>query len=638
VNVEVGKLTVRAVSGANTGSTSRRAEYLLRRFDWQPGLPEHAILIVRHLEINHNDDGSADQHARTALADLGRAAARAAAGPVPAHANAVVFADEAELLTCLTVDLMQGFAESRWYWRRVHPVRAGGRGTALAAAWLRYVRWLPAAIAQLTELEADGAVALLSSAQISRVADAMLDTYGVPRQRSRQLSPSPRQPVTASGSAAGRSARDPLETEPPLAAALVPDGATVLRLARSLHHSPSAVRRLGYLDWLTQESAAPQRPWMSSPTDAGPPAKSAASAASPATSRGLPARLGSGGRALRSAPVAPRTASDRAMRNGVYGRGANQQRPASELETAAADSAPVTCADGWLRGATAPASALETAAADSTPVTCADGWLRGATAPASEPRPMPLTPDRYAPLTSELPDAGVRTGLASLMFLVNLVVWLYPEYDAPLLGGWAQVELLGRYLLRSSLDELANDPIWDLLAELDGRRGGNPATAAELAPVTALRLPRSWVRRWVPPDSRFLAQQIGPHLVIRHSDGGFVVADVPCTAGQAAEVCRFEAELLDSDEIVLDSEVAGTTRTPSRRFDDCAGAFAAWLLRSRGVDVAALAAPGQVRCTATHVDVDLSLEGIDLPVRIAGLDRDPGWVPALGRIVLFHYR
>ena len=39
----------------------------------------------------------------------------------------------------------------------------------------------------------------------------------------------------------------------------------------------------------------------------------------------------------------------------------------------------------------------------------------------------------------------------------------------------------------------------------------------------------------------------------------------------------------------------------------------------------------------THVDVLLVLDQADVRVRAIGLDQDPGWVPALGRIVLFHF-
>lgn len=46
---------------------------------------------------------------------------------------------------------------------------------------------------------------------------------------------------------------------------------------------------------------------------------------------------------------------------------------------------------------------------------------------------------------------------------------------------------------------------------------------------------------------------------------------------------------------------------------------------------------GGLSLTPTHADVVLPLDSADARVRRAGLDRDPGWVPGLGRIVQFHY-
>lgn len=42
--------------------------------------------------------------------------------------------------------------------------------------------------------------------------------------------------------------------------------------------------------------------------------------------------------------------------------------------------------------------------------------------------------------------------------------------------------------------------------------------------------------------------------------------------------------------------------------------------------------------TATAVDVSFPLSGLPLALRIAGLDRDPGWIPAAGRTIAFHFR
>ncbi|MCM8612029.1 hypothetical protein [Accumulibacter sp.] len=47
--------------------------------------------------------------------------------------------------------------------------------------------------------------------------------------------------------------------------------------------------------------------------------------------------------------------------------------------------------------------------------------------------------------------------------------------------------------------------------------------------------------------------------------------------------------------------------------------------------------PARLSLTPTHVDVWQDLEAVDLRLRRAGLDLDPGWVPWLGRVLCFHY-
>src|SRR5262245_5518954 len=44
-----------------------------------------------------------------------------------------------------------------------------------------------------------------------------------------------------------------------------------------------------------------------------------------------------------------------------------------------------------------------------------------------------------------------------------------------------------------------------------------------------------------------------------------------------------------------------------------------------------------VEVTATHLDVKLSLADLPIAIRLAGLDRDPGWVPAAGRYIAFYF-
>jgi hypothetical protein len=47
--------------------------------------------------------------------------------------------------------------------------------------------------------------------------------------------------------------------------------------------------------------------------------------------------------------------------------------------------------------------------------------------------------------------------------------------------------------------------------------------------------------------------------------------------------------------------------------------------------------PARVTVTPARVEVALSLAGLPIEIRMAGLDRDPGWIPAAGRAVVFRF-
>jgi len=74
-------------------------------------------------------------------------------------------------------------------------------------------------------------------------------------------------------------------------------------------------------------------------------------------------------------------------------------------------------------------------------------------------------------------------------------------------------------------------------------------------------------------------------------------------------------------------------------------ALASWFTRVRRAAYrrarmglyALVARPGQIASTRTHIDIVLPLRDLDIRVRRAGLDADPGWVPWLGKMVTFHY-
>jgi hypothetical protein len=144
----------------------------------------------------------------------------------------------------------------------------------------------------------------------------------------------------------------------------------------------------------------------------------------------------------------------------------------------------------------------------------------------------------------------VTTALGGVFALVHVIERLELPGDDDI-GPWGVLEALARGLL----DEVPDDALWALLAEIAGREPHAPLRAALWLADT---LPA--VRAWL-------------------------------------------AETLEVDDPVAELLVRSAT----------------------------------VHATRTHVDVVMALDAISLPVRRAGLDADPGWLPSYGRVVRFHY-
>ena len=47
---------------------------------------------------------------------------------------------------------------------------------------------------------------------------------------------------------------------------------------------------------------------------------------------------------------------------------------------------------------------------------------------------------------------------------------------------------------------------------------------------------------------------------------------------------------------------------------------------------------GRVAVTRTHLDFIFDFDQVDIRIRRAGIDIDPGWVNWLGMVVQFHYQ
>jgi hypothetical protein len=196
-DVTIGRLAIRM--GDDTSPDARithrrRALAVLDQAALTPrGLPPQAILVVRRLQ---DPDPRAlfdaepllaasrwGDRARDRLDDLWRTAARPAREPVPSGCEAVWFADRAEWLACLSLDLLYGVAQGRWYWWTWFQRVALARDPSPGALWLREIDAVSAALALIAAARpeaAAGLVAALSPPQARAVLEAVAAAYALP--------------------------------------------------------------------------------------------------------------------------------------------------------------------------------------------------------------------------------------------------------------------------------------------------------------------------------------------------------------------------------------------------------------------------------------------------------------------------
>jgi hypothetical protein len=157
--------------------------------------------------------------------------------------------------------------------------------------------------------------------------------------------------------------------------------------------------------------------------------------------------------------------------------------------------------------------------------------------------------------------------------------------------------------------------------------------AAWLAP-----LPRARVWRWAVVRER---------LQVIHA-AGFLVIDVPRDARPLAEQLATEMQAYAPlYEVALAAAPKGLHlrgRTPCALWLERLTAYVRVRLRhalgqhnTRAAGRQLCVLPARVTVTSTHLDISMSLGELPVAIRLAGLDRDPGWVPAAGRFIAFHF-
>jgi hypothetical protein len=605
--IEVGRLRIRgrASSGGHVGSL----DVALRAVDLRPpGFRPSEVLVIR--ELPDPVPGSVAIGRRTAVpaawewaardrvSELYRHAARPALAPVPPDATAVVFADRSELLAALALDWLSGRAHERWWWT-VFARRRPIDGALVARMMIEHATAVPPMLRVIDARgEAGTVVARLGPSASAAVFAAVSSAYGMGALVA-DLAEAPstdrptRHGIAGPGStempAALEEAARP-ESAPAIGAGRLPWAEHVLvvaslAIARFPRARTEAVRREVVRAWV-----APTR------------------GVAPAIAAGVVSRVRRTD--VEHAHSAPTSA-------GGAGSGAPRvTRPSREPTPT--DRASSETASASSNGADGAPTHVELLA--SRPVGQAEvrppsqhppaAWADVDRAHAARPTAHEPTVD----MTFASREYGFETAFGGVLYLVNVMSHLdLPEIFEPDwrlasgAGSWQTLELLARALLVRRVRHIVDDRIWDALRILDERPQDVPLGAGMVQPRMT-GLPDAWIDAKGRPPSAVVA--VGSKATTG------VFGDLESYASPAA--CEWVTRVTPYVRWRI-----------SRALGPGAGARAV---------VAALRCQGRIFVSATHVDVELALADISVPVRRAGLDRDPGWQPGFGRVIRYRFR
>lgn len=246
-----------------------------------------------------------------------------------------------------------------------------------------------------------------------------------------------------------------------------------------------------------------------------------------------------------------------------------------------------------------------------------------------------------AEITEEFSETIIETEFGGVFFLLNLGLYLKlyrdfteagePEID---LNIWDFVAAVGLALIG---EKLKRDSVWQLLKHLAGRKPDEDF-GADFAAPDDWRISADWLETF-PENEKWFWARDGKRLVVRHSEN-FSVIDVAANAD-------LESQLNDELKIYgkyLSNVGEGAFNDFPATFLDRLNEFIERRLRralglpaDERIDEVLFARRASVRVSATHLDATFRLADLPLAVRLSGLDRDAGWIPAAGKFVKFHF-
>jgi hypothetical protein len=227
----------------------------------------------------------------------------------------------------------------------------------------------------------------------------------------------------------------------------------------------------------------------------------------------------------------------------------------------------------------------------------------------------PATP-HYQPRANSIaaPFTGFASDFAGLMFLLNafLAMGLYPDFTRPAEAGLAlaPTRLLDRLALHWFGSPYGGDQLHKALAP----------DAADPPLPDRWQVEPAWLEAFAGEEEATIATTSRQQTLWHPA--GFPLAEGPLSKR-------------------VERRKRGQRQDPSARWLRCLALYLDARIQRATDDpelgLSSLAIPGHCRISADRIDIDLALADLPLPLRLAGLDRDPGWLPAEGRAIAFHF-
>ncbi len=649
-----------------------RLQSLLSSADYSiPGVSPASIVCIRSLPDprprtlrlvrNELESGAAWRDALTeSIAGKVSRAARPASGAVLDNAECVLFADKAEMLACVANDWLTGLLGARWWWQIL--LQAGHPSEVVKQLWREHPQYVPAALDQLQRQQKAAAFAnALTQKECRELLQRTVRSFAIQELAAVcevELSivrPTPTdttahrhtQADDVSHSVTARATTSPWEPwcNEPAASDFSPERRRFLGIVLTILRSPSHARTIAFAKaverWQEEIIYGADDVTTTLPPLTSPPADP------PASRRHQEILAEDPGD--RTSPQVTVAVGDLSQQ--PQPKPANRVRHSRQQIKVRAESTPTEDSNAFDDRVGLRVGEHASPESITTPRQQPIGDQADAPAQsfaADDNRRSPITLDAV----SESPWVEIDTQLGGCFYLINLALYLklYGDFTRPRatvieLNLWDFVALVGRELVA---DDYAEDPVWSLLAKMSAREA-DKAAGESFNPSDEWRLPPEWLQV-LPATSPWRWSTTRGRLRVEHPDG-FTVLELPMESDVQAQLHRE----IGSYGLSSTAMTRARLRKPAPvRATELRGQAARWLsllmpyVRARlrvalGCESEAAAAAmlcrhyARVRSTDTHVDVFFALSDLPLPIRFAGLDRDPGWVPAAGRSIAFHF-